>query len=399
MTEEQSELFATENDMPADAFPLSFKILSTFQQRDAALAGLVTSNKRYSRKSFHGGEQLVCYDEKIFVPTPLRRNVITWYHEYLCHPGETRTEETIRQHLWWPEMRPQIRKFVDTCEACQRGKKKRLKYGHLPPKEAEAVPWSHLCVDTIGPYRIRRKGQKDLEFQAVTFIDPATGWFEMKQTKTKKADEVSNHVEQTWLARYPWPSYITFDGGPEFKKEFGDLLRTEYPSIKTKPSSKRNPQANAILERVHGTIGNMIRTFELDEIDLDENDPFSGLVSAVGFAVRSTYHTTLQATPGQLVFGRDMIFPIQYVADWQHIKNRKQLLINKNNTSENAKRVDYDYKVGDQVLLYTPNPTKMEQPREGPYPVLQVHTNGTVTIQKGAVSQRLNIRQIVPFLQ
>ena len=49
---------------------------------------------------------------------------------------------------------------------------------------------------------------------------------------------------------------------------------------------------------------------------------------------------------------------------------------------ENAKRVDYDYKVGDRVLLYTPNPTKMEQPREGPYSILQVHTstNGTVTI-------------------
>ena len=65
----------------------------------------------------------------------------------------------------------------------------------------------------------------------------------------------------------------------------------------------------------------MIRTFELENIELDEDDPFAGLVSAVGFAVRSTYHTTLQATPGQLVFGRDMILPIQYVADWQHIKN------------------------------------------------------------------------------
>ena len=123
-------------------------------------------------------------------------------------------------------MRPQIRSFVDKCAACQRGKKKRLKYGLLPPKEAEAQPWAHLCVDTIGPYKIRRKGKKDLSFQAVTFIDPATGWFELKQTKTKKADEVSNHVEQTWLARYPWLSYITFDGGPEFKKEFGELLRT-----------------------------------------------------------------------------------------------------------------------------------------------------------------------------
>ena len=82
-----------------------------------------------------------------------------------------------------------------------------------------------------------------------------------------------------------------------------------------------------------------------------------------------------------------MIFPIQHVADWQHIKKRKQNLIDKNNERENAKRVRYDYKVGDNILIYTPDPNKMEQPREGPYPVTQVHTNGTVTIQKGVVSQ------------
>ena len=128
-----------------------------------------------------------------------------------------------------------------------------------------------------------------------------------------------------WLERYPWLLYITFDGGPEFKKEFRDLLRAEYLSIKPKPSSKRNPQANAILERVHGNVGNMILTFELEDIELDEDDPFCGLISVVGFAIRSTYHTTLQATPGQLVFGRDVIFSIQYIADWQHTKNRKQI--------------------------------------------------------------------------
>ena len=396
-----AEIFAINgNELPVDAFPLSFKIISSFQQCDASTTALVNKDveqKHVSRQVFHGGEQLVCYDGKIYVPPALRANVVTWYHEYLCHPGETRTEETIRQHLWWPGLRNDVRRHVDRCPACQRGKKKRLKYGHLPPKEAEFKPWQHLCVDTIGPYRIRRKGKKDLEFQAVTFMDPATGWFELKQTKTKKADEIANLVEQTWLSRYPWPEFITFDNGPEFKAEFGDLLRQEYPNIKIKPSSKRNPQANAILERAHGTIGNMIRTFNVEQIELDEEDPFAGLVSAVGFAIRSTYHTTLQATPGQLVYGRDMIFPIQHLADWQLIKNRKQQLIDKNNVRENAKRVDYDYKVGDQVLIYTPDPNKMEQPREGPYPVVQVHTNGTVTLQKGAVTQRFNIRQIVPF--
>jgi hypothetical protein len=398
--EQMAELFAAENDLPTDAFPLSFPILSTFQKRDASTDELLRKdvhNKHYSRQTFHGGEQLVCYDGKIFVPPPLRKNVVSWYHDYLCHPGETRTEETIRQHLWWPNLRGDVRDHVAKCTACQRGKKKRLKYGQLPPKEAEYRPWQHLCVDTIGPYRIRRKGKKELVFQAVSFIDPATGWFELKECKTKKADEISNLIEQTWLSRYPWPEYITYDNGPEFKAEFGDLLRQEYPNIKAKPSSKRNPQANAILERAHATIGNMIRTYDVENIELDEEDPFAGLISAVGFAIRSTYHTTLKATPGQLVFQRDMILPIEHIADWQMIKHRKQQLINKNNERENAKRINYDYKVGDRVLIYTPDPNKMEQPREGPYPVIQVHTNGTVTLQKGLVTQRYNIRQIVPF--
>ena len=36
-------------------------------------------------------------------------------------------------------------------------------------------------------------------------IDPATGWFEMKEIKTKAADTVANMLEQTWLTRYLGP--------------------------------------------------------------------------------------------------------------------------------------------------------------------------------------------------
>jgi hypothetical protein len=51
----------------------------------------------------------------------------------------------------------------------------------LPPKLAEATPWDKLCVNLIGPYKIRRKGNKDLICRCVTMIDPATGWFEIQQ--------------------------------------------------------------------------------------------------------------------------------------------------------------------------------------------------------------------------
>jgi hypothetical protein len=52
----------------------------------------------------------------------------------------------------------------------------------------------------------------------------------------------------------------------------------------------------------------MIRTLELYDNDgIDDDDPWSGILAAVMVAVRSTYSTTTQATPMQLVFGRDAI--------------------------------------------------------------------------------------------
>ena len=138
------------------------------------------------------------------------------------------------------------------------------------------------------------------------------------------------------FCRYPWPTQVTFDKGNEFSTEFRQLLIEGY-GIKRKPITTRNPQANSIVERIHQVIGNMIRTFELENNYLDEEDPWRGIISATAFAIRSTVHTTSKKTPGQLTFGRDMIFNLQHKADWEDIKQRKQKLINKNNQYENKK--------------------------------------------------------------
>ena len=105
--------------------------------------------------------------------------MIDWYHTVLCHPGINQTEETIIQHLWWPKMREQIHKYVRACPTCQLNKHKKTKYRYLPPKEAEAVIWAKMYIDLIGPFKICRKGQPDLECKCVTMIDPASGWFEI----------------------------------------------------------------------------------------------------------------------------------------------------------------------------------------------------------------------------
>jgi hypothetical protein len=198
------------------------------------------------------------------LPKKLQARVIQWYHNYKGHPGINRTKETIGQHLWWPsKMRNQITNSVTVCSTCQLNKRKASKtFGDLLEKEAEAIPWDKMCIALIGPYTICRKGQKNLICKYVTIIDPATSWFEIYQYDGKQAITVANIAKEEWFSRYPWPTQVTFDRGLEFiGHEFKKMLN-DY-GVKKKPITTRNPQANAIVERVHQTISNIIRTFEL----------------------------------------------------------------------------------------------------------------------------------------
>jgi hypothetical protein len=86
--------------------------------------------------------------------------------------------------------------------------------------------------------------------------------------------------------------------------------------IKKKNSTPFNPQSNGIIERVHLTLTDSLRTAEIDGREMDEKDPWGPFLSSAAYAIRSTFHTTLKATPGQLALGRDMVLPIKFMADW-----------------------------------------------------------------------------------
>jgi hypothetical protein len=144
-----------------------------------------------------------------------------------------------------------------------------------------------MCIDLIGPYTIRRKGQADLNTKCVTMIDPATSWFKIHEYDDKRAITVANIAEQEWFSRYPWPTQVTYDRGSEF---IGHEFQTKLDDygVKKKPTTTCNPQANVIVERVHQTIRNIVRTFELQDNYLDEDDPWKGILSATVFAICAT---------------------------------------------------------------------------------------------------------------
>ena len=92
--------------------------------------------------------------------------------------------------------------------------------------------------------------------------------------------------------------------------EFATMIKEDY-NVKQKLITTRNPAANTFVERVHQTIGNMIHSFQVQNMEISDKEfSWTGILQAVSFAIRSTVHTTVHATPMQLVFGRYAILPI-----------------------------------------------------------------------------------------
>ena len=115
------------------------------------------------------------------------------------------------------------------------------------------------------------------------------------------------------------------------------------------------------------------------------------------FFARATYHTTLQASPVQLLFGRDAILNIKHVSDWKHIQQRKQLQINHNNKRENIRRNNHQYKVGDKILANRKKNSKHKLEFMGPFPITQINDNVAVHFQKVIINNATNFRRIKPF--
>jgi hypothetical protein len=94
-----------------------------------------------------------------------------------------------------------------------------------------------------------------------------------------------------------------------------------------------------------------------------------------------------------------MLFDILFIADWQKIGEHMQRLTDLNNAHENEGRIDHDYKVGQKLLLRKEGILRNAESRwhKKPWLITSVHTNGTITVQRGNKIDRMNIWRVKQF--
>ena len=113
-----------------------------------------------------------------------------------------------------------------------------------------------------------------------------------------------------------------FDNGSKFKQDFTPLLKNF--DIKPVLTVIKNSQANATVDWVHQVILNMLVTKDLDNKVFNHIYTCGENLASIAWMIRASYHHTIMATPGQAVFGRDMMFNLKSVIDWQFVTAENQ---------------------------------------------------------------------------
>ena len=133
----------------------------------------------------------------------------------------------------------------------------------------------------------------------------------------------------------------------------------------------------------------MLHTTELDMANTVVTSDIDAFLADAAWAICSTYHTVLKASPGAALFGQDMLFDIPFLADWNKIGDHRQCQTDLNMEHENCSSRDWDYKVSDKVLLRKDGILHKSESwyESDPSTITSIHTNRTTRVLRGTKSE------------
>ena len=386
--------------------PINMQDIHNHQQQDAELLQQHNNNPiLYPMKVINGVNIITMCNEpaqptlwKIYLPVTMIANVIHWYHVTLGHVGIQKLYDTIRDRFSSPRLYTLCMNY--RCpDNCHQYKQQGVGYGHLPARNAQVAPWDEVAVDLIGPWKIEVQG-REFTFNALTCIDPVSNLVEIVRINNKSSAHIADQFANVWLSRYPSPNRCIHDNGGEFiGHEFRALL--DQNAIKAVPTTVKNPQSNAMCERMHQTVANVLRILMRTKNLTPQQQAeqiMDNALATVMHATRCSVNHQMRTSPGALTFRRDMFVDVPIMSDLIAIRNQRQQLIDTNLMRHNRKRYDHHYQINDLIMVLVYDPDKMQEKLHGPYPILEIRTNGTVRIQRAPnVLETFNIRKIVPY--
>ena len=94
--------------------------------------------------------------------------------------------KTLASTMYWEGMEKDINTYVKNVPFVKNIKRNIKSTANYHPKNSTMIPWDTVCVDLVGPHTVTDHTGTDRTLMAMTFIDPATGWFEIAKLPNKE---------------------------------------------------------------------------------------------------------------------------------------------------------------------------------------------------------------------
>jgi transposase InsO family protein len=341
-------------------------------------------------KGFTITDELLCWNNRIYVPEGLRQRVIQSEHDSKVagHFGRERTLELLTRNFYWTNMERDVRKYCNECDNCQRTKAPRqAKHGLLHPLELACKPWTHISTDFI-TYLPESEGVTII----LVVVDRFTKMAHCIPLKKKDSPTVARAYLQNVWKYHGFPKDVVSDRDSTFTGSFFTDLYN-YLGIKRSMSTAYHPQTDGQTERINQVIESYLRSY----CNFEQNDWAAMLAMAeyaynnskhsatkispfyanYGFEPRTTWPTEIQfRNPAAELYGHYM------TGVHQKLKQRLEEATESMRKHYNKRRKDIvPFKKGDLVMLNGKNIRakhrckKLEDKMLGPFEVESVENN------------------------
>ncbi|QRV88083.1 Retrotransposable element Tf2 protein [Ceratobasidium sp. AG-Ba] len=213
--------------------------------------------KQYDK--YEWKEDLLWYEGRIVIPEnkEVKLAILEMHHDnpIAGHQGQARTLELISRRYYWPAMKLQVNRFVESCEVCQRSKGHK-QFAPLKPLPIPQKPWEDIAYDFI----VKLPESQGLDSILVVIDRFSRQAHFIPCLESTNAEGVADlFIQEVWKL-HGLPKTTVSDRGPTFNSQF---LRALYAKLGIEPkfSTAFHPETDGITERTNQWLEGFLRSF------------------------------------------------------------------------------------------------------------------------------------------
>lgn len=265
-------------------------------QAHKILSMIGTNSDPDQHYSFENG--ILRFKGRIYVgeETSIRTNLIRDYHcsAFGGHSGMRATHHRIKALFYWPGLKKTVEMFIRECPVCQITKVEHIHIpGLLNPLEVLDMAWTHITMDFIEG--LPKSKWKDA---ILVVVDRLTKYAHFLALSHPYSVEQVVEIFMNNIHRlHGMPMAIIIDRDRIFTSQlFQEIFKSM--KVQLRFSTSYHPQTDGQTERVNQCLESYLRN-----MTFQEPHQWYSWLSLAGWWYNTTYHTSLQMTPFQALYG------------------------------------------------------------------------------------------------